>query len=88
MLSHVTFRRSRIVYRPVVSVISNCPSTLDIRCYVSRAHPPKSIPAYFIEDALKSVLEGVEERKIHREKRWDKYKFQRERKGMKVRQYG
>lgn len=84
MLSSVASYRSRIGYRPVVSIINNYPSILDVRWYVSRAHPPKSIPTYFIEDALKSVLEGVEERKIHREKRWEKYKFQRERKGMKI----
>lgn len=62
MLSNSILRRVR-----TSSLISTT-----VRSYTSRAHPPESIPAYAVGEALTSVLEGVEERKVRRQQRWEK----------------
>lgn len=53
------------------------------RSYVSRAHPPESIPTYPIEDAIKEVLGGINERSVKRVEKWNKNKEKREAKGVK-----
>lgn len=57
--------------------------TSTIRGYISRAHPPESVPVYNIGDAITSVLEGVEHRKVKRQERWDRNKEKRVQKGIK-----
>jgi large subunit ribosomal protein L1 len=42
------------------------------RTYVSRAHPSASTQTIPISEAIVSVLDGIEERKITREKRWQR----------------
>ena len=55
------------------------------RCYISRAHPPESVPTYTIHEALTTILEGVEGRKVKRAERWEKNKEKRVAKGIQVR---
>ena len=50
------------------------------RLYVSRAHP-KPKPIFPITDALNTILEGIEERKIKRAERWERNTEQRARQG-------
>lgn len=42
------------------------------RSYVTRAHP-KPVTQYPILDAIDQVLAGIEERKLQRVQRWEKY---------------
>jgi hypothetical protein len=50
------------------------------RLYVSRAHP-KPKPIFPITDALNTILEGIEERKIKRVEKWERNTEQRARQG-------
>jgi hypothetical protein len=50
------------------------------RLYVSRAHP-KPKPIFPITDAVKTILEGIEERKVKRAERWERNTEQRARQG-------
>lgn len=59
-------------------------SSSPARTYVSRAHPPSSIPTSPITEAIMSILNGVEQRKINRENRWLKGAEKRTAKGIKV----
>lgn len=54
------------------------------RTYVSRAHPSASTQTIPISEAIVSVLDGIEERKITREKRWQRGADKRAVKGIKV----
>ncbi len=54
------------------------------RGYVSRAHPPESLPSFTIEDALNQLLVGIEERQVKRSEKWERNKEKREAKGIKV----
>ena len=74
MLSNSILRRIR-----TSSLISTT-----VRSYNSRAHPPESIPVYAVGEALASVLEGVEERKVRRQQRWEKGAEKRKMKNIAV----
>ena len=67
-----------------VTTCSSSTITSTVRGYISRAHPPESVPVYNIGDAITSVLEGVEQRKVKRQERWDRNKEKRVQKGIKV----
>lgn len=54
------------------------------RSYISRAHPTGSIPTIPVSEAITSVLHGIEERKIAREKRWQRGAEKRANKGIEV----
>ena len=75
VLRHAT-RQGRINNSRIIHAIS--------RGYVSRAHPPESLPSFTIEDALNQLLVGIEERKVKRSAKWDRNKENREAKGIKV----
>ena len=55
---------------PAASAAAAAPSTS--RGYVSRAHP-KPVTQYPILEAIDQVLQRIEERKVRRVQRWDKY---------------
>ncbi len=55
-----------------------------VRGYISRAHPPETTPAFPVGEALADVLKGVEERKAHRQQRWDKGAQKRKAEGIEV----
>ena len=54
------------------------------RGYISRAHP-QTIPEFPIPTALDMVLQEIEERKVKRLEKWERYASSRQSKGMKVR---
>jgi hypothetical protein len=54
-----------------------------IRTYVSRAHP-KPIPEFSVPTGLQMVLDGTEERKKLRAKKWERNKDKRRSKGIEV----
>ncbi len=51
---------------------------------MSRAHPPEEKPAHPIGDALKLLLDSVEERKEKRVQKWEKNADKRKSKGETV----
>ena len=57
-------------------------SPIGHQSYVSRAHP-RTTPEYPVGQALEMVLEGVEERKVKRQARWERNAPRRQAKGLK-----
>lgn len=53
------------------SIRSTGVASTAFRGYISKAHPPESTPVHSVGDALTQVLEGVEERKVFRQQRWE-----------------
>ena len=50
--------------------------------YVSRAHP-RPVPEFPVGQALQMVMDGIEERKVNRAKKWDRNAPKRQSKGLK-----
>lgn len=58
---------------PSLTLTTARPSTsLTARTYTTRAHP-KPVTQLPILEAIDAVLEGIEERKVKRVERWNKY---------------
>ena len=76
--------KNAIVTKIIKSTTSSSTfNAVSSRFYVSRAHPPKSIPSFPIEDAVEEILTGIEERKVKREEKWKRNKEKRAAKGVK-----
>ncbi len=76
-----TTRRSAI-RAAATGFLSHAPPVA--RQYVSRAHPPEEKPAHPVGDALKLLLDSVEERKEKRVQKWEKNADKRKAKGVTV----
>ena len=64
---------SSLCARPLLRRLpASATATGTSRGYVSRAHP-KPVTQYPILEAIDQVLQGIEERKVRRVERWDKY---------------
>lgn len=70
MISNVNFLRA-------YSVVNRMKRSQISRQYISRAHPPSSIAAFSLNDAVGKVLNGIEERIEQREEKWEKNKEKR-----------
>ena len=80
MIRSANIARQRLQQSGFGAIVNNC-----LRCYISRAHPPESIPSFEIGKALSTVLDGIKERKGKREQRWEKNREKRLAKGIEVR---
>lgn len=69
--------RQRLQQSGLRAVVNN-----SVRCYISRAHPPESVPSFTINEALSTILGGVQDRTVKREQRWEKNKEKRIAKGI------
>ena len=79
MISTSLIRQARLSVR-----ITGIASSTTVRGYISRAHPPKSIPSYPIGEAVSSILELTGDRKTKRQQKWEKNAEKRTIKGIKV----
>jgi len=79
MISTSLIRQARLSVR-----ITGIASSTTVRGYISRAHPPKSIPSYPIGEAVSSILELTADRKTKRQQKWEKNAEKRTIKGIKV----
>jgi len=77
MISNSLIRQARSSVRSTGTISST------VRGYISRAHPPESIPSYPIGEAVSSILELAGERKTKRQQKWDKNTEKRSVKGIK-----
>jgi len=57
------------------------------RSFRSRAHP-KPTPEHTVSQAVQMVLDGVEERKVKRQEKWEHNASKRAEKGITVRENG
>jgi len=85
MLSNTVLRHARSCTTRIINTQGSVNKFLkdSTRFYVSRAHPPEATPTFPVEDAIFTVLEGIEERKVKRLERWETNKEKRLEKGIK-----